>query len=158
MYCFWAIADFDALFQSIVASSFFRLRLVPISRSLSSHPPRRCFNMTAPHAASAPAEGQPPAAAPAGTEPPTKSALKKLEKEAALAAKKALKKAQGLVPPPPAGQGKKKEKVVKEVVKEPDFIEVPAGQFKGALVLSPSRLTQELGRNMQADAGILSQT
>lgn len=91
--------------------------------------------MTAPAAASAPAEGQPPAQAPAGTEPPTKSALKKLEKEAALAAKKALKKAQGLVPPPAAGQGKKKEKVVKEVVKEPDFIEVPAGHFKGA---SPS--------------------
>lgn len=57
--------------------------------------------------------------------------MKKLEKEAALAAKKALKKAQGLVPPPAAGMGKKKEKVVKEVVKEPEFIEVPEGHMKG---------------------------
>ncbi|ORY75634.1 valine-tRNA ligase [Leucosporidium creatinivorum] len=71
-----------------------------------------------------------PSTTPTTTEQPTKSALKKMEKEAALAAKKALKKAQGLVPPPKAGEGKKKEKKVAAVVEEPPFIEVPAGHFK----------------------------
>lgn len=56
-----------------------------------------------------------------------------------MAAKKALKKAQGLVPPPKAGEGKKKEKKVAAVVEEPPFIEVPAGQFKGAFVRAEQR-------------------
>ncbi|SCZ90096.1 BZ3500_MvSof-1268-A1-R1_Chr1-3g01773 [Microbotryum saponariae] len=62
---------------------------------------------------------------------PSKSSLKKAEKEASLAAKKALKKVAGLAPPAAAGQGKKKEVKVKEAApEEPPFIEVPEGHIK----------------------------
>ncbi|KAK4704184.1 valyl-tRNA synthetase, partial [Phenoliferia sp. Uapishka_3] len=68
-------------------------------------------------------------ASPTGTEPPTKSALKKMEKEAQLAAKKALKASSK----PAAAPVVKKEKapvVVKEVEVEQPFIDVPEGRKK----------------------------
>ena len=48
-----------------------------------------------------------------------------------MAAAKALKKATAGPAPVAAGQGKKKEKKVAEVVVEDPYVEVPAGQFKG---------------------------
>jgi valyl-tRNA synthetase len=68
--------------------------------------------------------------------PLTKSALKKLEKEKALAAKKALKQANNatkLNTAAPSGEKKeKKEKVKKEeVVEEPPYQDVPEGEKKG---------------------------
>ncbi|GAA5988559.1 hypothetical protein JCM5350_004453 [Sporobolomyces pararoseus] len=76
------------------------------------------------------ADGVAPAAAPL-----TKSALKKLEKEKALAAKKALKQANNatkLNTAAPSGEKKeKKEKVKKEEVQEePPYKEVPEGEKK----------------------------
>ena len=77
----------------------------------------------------------PAAAAPANpalpTDPPSKSSLRKLEKEAALAAKKELKKKIGAGAPPAKGEGKKREKPVAVVVEELPFIEVQAGEKKG---------------------------
>lgn len=68
-------------------------------------------------------------------EPPSKSSLKKAEKMAQLAAKKALKEvshaATGLTAPVPGG--KKKEKPVVVVVEELPFIEVPIGHKKGEM-------------------------
>jgi hypothetical protein len=59
--------------------------------------------------------------------PPSKSALKRMAKEAEALAKKALRgKA-----PPAAGMGRQKEKHVATVVEEAAFIEVPEGQKKG---------------------------
>ncbi|KAK4054912.1 valine--tRNA ligase [Microbotryomycetes sp. JL201] len=90
-------------------------------------------------AATAPAATQGDTAAASGAnngapEQPTKSALKRMEKEAALAAKKALKKAQQAANPAAAqpGQGKKKEKEKPAApeVEEPPFIDVPEGHKK----------------------------
>lgn len=59
--------------------------------------------------------------------PPSKSALKRMAKEAEALAKKALRgKA-----PPAAGMGRQKEKHVATVVEEAAFIEVPQGHKKG---------------------------
>lgn len=71
-----------------------------------------------------------------GVAPLTKSALKKLEKEKALAAKKALKQASNSTKVAAAPQGgekkEKKEKVKKEeVVEEPPYKDVPEGDKKG---------------------------
>lgn len=65
--------------------------------------------------------------------PPTKSALKRMEKEAALAAKKALKKASQVAAPVAGAPKEAKKREVKKaaVVEEPAFIEVPEGQIKG---------------------------
>lgn len=84
------------------------------------------------------AEAYPATAAAPGTEPPTKSALKRMEKEAALAAKKALKKAAAVANPsaPKDGSAAPKKKEVKKpavVAEEPAFIEVPEGLIKGKL-------------------------
>lgn len=74
-----------------------------------------------------------------GVAPLTKSALKKLEKEKALAAKKALKQASNStkVAAPQGGEKKeKKEKVKKEeVVEEPPYKDVPEGDKKGEQLL-----------------------
>lgn len=65
--------------------------------------------------------------------PPTKSALKRMEKAAAVAAKKAMK---GPVAVAVVGAKKKeKEKIEKVVVVEQPFIEVPEGHKKGRLDL-----------------------
>lgn len=98
---------------------------------------------TAPPAA--PPAGPAPADHLTGTEPPTKSALKRMEKEAKMAAAKALKKATAGPAPVAAGQGKKKEKKVVEVVAEDPYVEVPAGQFKGKYRRLASSLTRARG-------------
>ena len=77
----------------------------------------------------------------ANGQPLTKSALKRLQKEKDLAAKKALKNANKPAAPAAAGAGAaapKKEKVVKpkaEVPEEPAYIEVPEGHKKGKSAL-----------------------
>lgn len=76
----------------------------------------------------------------ANGQPLTKSALKRLQKEKDLAAKKALKNANKPAAPAAAGAGAapKKEKVVKpkaEVPEEPAYIEVPEGHKKGESAL-----------------------
>lgn len=81
----------------------------------------------------------------ANGQPLTKSALKRLQKEKDLAAKKALKQAQNQGKPAPAaqaGEGKKKEKPAKkeEVVEEPPYGETQDGDKKGASALTPRYL------------------
>ncbi|GAA5976762.1 hypothetical protein JCM11641_000863 [Rhodosporidiobolus odoratus] len=67
----------------------------------------------------------------ANGQPLTKSALKRLEKEKALAAKKALKQGAAKPQPKPAGEKKeKKEKVKKEEVVEESYKDVPEGEKK----------------------------
>ncbi|GAA5850278.1 hypothetical protein JCM8547_001076 [Rhodosporidiobolus lusitaniae] len=87
-------------------------------------------DVTAP-VAPAPAEGVP---LDASGQPLTKSALKRLEKEKALAAKKALKQAAGANKPQPAAGGEKKEKKEKakkeEAPEEPAYKDVPEGHKK----------------------------
>lgn len=82
----------------------------------------------------------------ANGQPLTKSALKRLQKEKDLAAKKALKNANKPAAPAATGAGAapKKEKVVKpkaEVPEEPAYIEVPEGHKKG----EPALLTDLSG-------------
>ncbi|GAA5835277.1 hypothetical protein JCM11251_006667 [Rhodosporidiobolus azoricus] len=70
----------------------------------------------------------------ANGQPLTKSALKRLEKEKAFAAKKALKAAANVGKPAPTPAGEKKEKKEKvkkeEVVEEPPYKDVPEGEKK----------------------------
>lgn len=73
-------------------------------------------------------------------QPLTKSALKRLEKEKALAAKKALKQAANAAKPPPKvneAKKEKKEKAKKDeaVADEPAYKDVPEGHKKGACSL-----------------------
>lgn len=73
-----------------------------------------------------------------GVAPLTKSALKKLEKEKALAAKKALKQASNSTKVSATQPGEKKEKKEKvkkeEVIEEPPYKDVPEGDKKGELL------------------------
>lgn len=111
-------------------------RLAPPTRTMSTTP--------APLAPPVPAVPEQATQQPAGDvpldangQPLTKSALKRLQKEKDLAAKKALKQAQNQGKPAPAaqaGEGKKKEKPAKkeEVVEEPPYGETKDGDKKGA--------------------------
>ncbi|KAL8283096.1 hypothetical protein RQP46_005874 [Phenoliferia psychrophenolica] len=89
--------------------------------------------MTAPTPAAPPAAAAaPPADSASGapSEPPTKSALKRMEKEAALAAKKALKNASKVVPGPAAPKKEKAAPVAKVEEIEQAFVDVPEGYKK----------------------------
>lgn len=74
---------------------------------------------------------------PGANEPPTKSALKKLEKQAKIAAAKAANAVGRAAPAGPKDGAKKKEKPVAVVVEEPPFIEVPKGHKKGMQMTYP---------------------
>lgn len=85
-----------------------------------------------PPAAAPAAPADSAAAEPAAAEPPTKSALKKLEKEAKVAAMKALKAASKAVPgAAPVAKKDKAAPVAKVEEIEQPFIEVPEGHKKG---------------------------
>ncbi|KAK4332340.1 Valine--tRNA ligase, mitochondrial [Rhodotorula toruloides] len=115
----------------------------PLAFSLHLSPPTRTMSTTpAPTAPPVPGATEQSTQQPAGDvpldangQPLTKSALKRLQKEKDLAAKKALKQAQNQGKPAPAaqaGEGKKKEKPAKkeEVVEEPPYGETQDGDKK----------------------------